>query len=217
MRAGGLGRELSEERALAPLRRHRSGVLSHERGHPVLRSCCAGPGVHDGVLCDVVSRREPLWEGYPGPAMIALCATQLFWAQGHSVDRYWPLLSIRRRGDQANQKRVVMQQCTHVCGGMPRWRGGGGGGGSDVLERPDTVGGGGQPPPGPHSSPQCLRLTAKISASDLRGFMLPNCWPALDGDHRETLGGVGSQVTPPSPLRTPPPPLLIHPLAGGGD
>ena len=47
-----------------------------------------------------------------------------------------------------------------------------------------------------------------------RGFKPKTFWPAFSGDHRGTIGGGGSQPTPP-PFQTPPPPFLIPPCFPG--
>ena len=72
-----------------------------------------------------------------------------------------------------------------------------------------TVGGGAPPPPPPPLP--MFEADSQISASVPsvpRGFRLqnlwspygPHFWPAFGGDHRGTIGGGGSQPTPPLPL-----------------
>ena len=85
------------------------------------------------------------------------------------------------------------------------------GGGGDGLEGPYTAGGGGVTPLDPLPLPlpfQCLRLTAKISASAPsvpRGLRLKDFWPAFGGGHGGTLGGGGVPAKPPLPLPFRPP------------
>ena len=90
---------------------------------------------------------------------------------------------------------------------------------SDVLERPYTAGGQGVPPPRPPPPPPLPMFEADsqnfASAPSVpRGFKLKDIWPTFGRDHRGTLGGGGSQLTPspppPSTTPTPRPPLVLQ-------
>ena len=74
---------------------------------------------------------------------------------------------------------------------------------SDVFEWPYTAGGAPPPPPPPLPMFEADSQNFASAPSVPRGFTLQNFRPAFGGDHRGTLGGWGSQPTPP-------PPLLIH-------